>query len=208
MPNGSGLVFICNIATIRFTRKIFWIVDMKNFLILILMLSGLSFGARAQFGIRAGFQTASTFNNGSRVQGSIPGWYLGFITEDNVGLGNFLKWHSGVEYIRVGHRQNDQNFRRVDYLAVPMGLKLQVVRRAFVKGGISPSFKVGEEYRVGGNDALNSSTRTSVFDLPMHIGAGFSIGLIDLEARYNTGLINVNRGNRNRYLQLGAALRF
>lgn len=179
----------------------------KSFLLLGLAMV-LVFSANAQFGIRAGFQTASTFNGGNRVQGSIPGWYLGVFTEDDLALRGGLKWHSGIEYVRVGHRQNSQNFRRVNYLAVPMGLKLTIVRKAYGQLGISPSFKVGEEFQVGGNDALNSNTRTSVFDLPMHIGGGVHLGKIDIEARYNTGLISVNSGNRNRYFQLGAGFRF
>lgn len=181
---------------------------MKRHFLLVAIFFLLAVSAHAQFGIRAGFQTATTVNGGNRVQGSIPGWYLGAFTEDRLALKGGLKWHSGVEYVRVGHEQNSQNFRRVNYLAVPMGLKFTLLRKVYAQGGISPSFKVGEKYVVGGNDALNSNTRSSVFDLPMHIGAGVNLGRIDLDGRYNIGLISVNSGNRNRYFQLGGAFRF
>lgn len=181
---------------------------MKKIVLVSALVLGIACHVCAQFGIRAGYQIASTFNNGNKVQGNIPGWYLGVMSEDRVGLGDFLKWHSGIEYVRVGHRQNDQNYRRLNYLAVPMGLKVTLIKSVFLKGGISPSFKVGEKYVVAGNNALDSSTKTSVFDLPMHLGAGIKVGFLDLEARYNHGLINVNSGNSNRYFQMGAAIRF
>ncbi|EMS35049.1 hypothetical protein C943_02941 [Mariniradius saccharolyticus AK6] len=179
----------------------------RSFLLLgLLMVLGLK--ANAQFGIRAGFQSAQTNNDGNQIQGSLPGWYVGAFTEDKLGVTGTLHWHSGLEYLQAGHRQDDLNFRKINYLAVPLGLKISILKLAFLQGGISPSFKVGEKYEVAGANALTQSNKTSVFDLPFHVGAGIKVLIFDIEARYNHGLINVNGGNRNRYLQLGAALRF
>ncbi len=113
--------------------------------------------------------------------------------------------HTGVEYMQKGHRTNDDNFRRMDYVSIPIGLRAKF-GPMFAQVGVNGNFKLSEKYEVNGSDALTSSNETNSFDLPAHIGLGIKILIFELQARYNQGFLDVNKGNKNSYLQIGLAI--
>lgn len=168
----------------------------------------MGFETNAQgFGVRAGYQVAQTNNGGNQIGGNLGYFYLGGFKNNKLGIGSFLMFHTGLEYMQKGHRTDDANFRRIDYLSIPVGLRAKF-GPAFAQIGINGNVKLSERYQVNGSDALNSSNETNSFDLPAHIGLGMKILIFEIEARYHQGFIDVNNGNKNSYLQIGAAIEF
>lgn len=164
--------------------------------------------ANAQgIGIRSGYQVAFTNNGGNRIGSGLGHFYLGAFKNNKLGIGSLLMLHTGVEYMQKGHRTNDANFRSIDYLSFPVGLRVKL-GPLFAQGGLNANFKISEKYEVNGSDALNSSNKTNSFDLPAHIGLGMKILIFEIEARYHQGFLDVNNGNKNSYLQIGAAIEF
>lgn len=181
---------------------------MKGFLFGALFLGFvfMEIGANAQgIGIRAGFQSATTSNNGNQIAGSLDHFYLGAFKNRHLGAGDLLTLNTGLEYMQNGHRTNDENFRRMIYLSVPVGIRLKL-GPVFVQGGVNGNIKLSENYQVNGSDALNDGNKTNTFDLPAHIGLGLKLLIFEIEARYHQGFLDVNNGNKNSYLQLGLAI--
>jgi hypothetical protein len=115
--------------------------------------------------------------------------------------------HTGVEYMQKGYRTDDANFRRMDYLSIPVGLRAKF-GPLFAQVGVNGNFKLSEKYEVNGSDALNSSNETNSFDLPAHIGLGMKGLIFQIEARYHQVFLDVNNGNKNSYQQIGKAIDF
>jgi hypothetical protein len=162
--------------------------------------------ANAQgFGVRTGYQVAYTNNGGNQVGGSLGHFYLGAFKNRKLGVGDLLTLHTGVEYMQNGHRSDDANFRRMNMLSIPVGLRVKI-GPLFAQGGFSGNLKLSENFQVNGADALNSTNKTNTFDLPAHIGIGLKVLILEIEARYHQGFIDVNNGNKNSYLQLGLAI--
>jgi hypothetical protein len=158
-------------------------------------------------GVRAGYQTASTTNNGNQVGGNLGHFYLGAFKNIKLGVGDLLRLNTGLEYMQNGHRTNDANFRSINYLSIPLGLRAKL-GPLYAQGGINANIKVGESYEVNSQSGLNDANRTGAFDFPVHIGVGFRLFIIDIEARYHQGFMDVNNGNKNSYLQIGASFGF
>lgn len=183
---------------------------MKTFVLsaFILGLVFMGFEGNAQgFGVRTGFQAAYTNNNGNQVGNSLDHFYLGIFKNRRLGVGSLLTLNTGLEYMQNGHMTNDSNFRRMTYLSIPVGLRAKI-GPVFAQGGVNGNLKLSEKYQVNGADALNDSNKTNTFDLPLHIGLGLKVFVFEIEVRYHQGFIDVNNGNKNSYLQIGAAIEF
>lgn len=181
---------------------------MKSFVFVALVLCfiGVGFDVKAQFiGFRGGYQTAYTNNNGSQIDGSLGNFYLGVFKNKKLGVGDLLRLHTGIEYMQNGHRANDANFRKINYISVPVGLRVKI-GPLFAQGGVNGNFRISEKYEINGVDALTDTNKTSTFDLPAHVGLGFKILILEIEARYHQGFMDVNNGNKNSYLQIGLAI--
>jgi hypothetical protein len=179
--------------------------------ILILWIVGavsINFETVAQgIGFRGGYQSAGTWNDGNKVDGDLTGFYVGIFKNSKFGLGELLTVNYGLEYMQNGHKNNDSNYRSIDYLSIPLALRVKL-GPVYAQGGINGNFRIGEEYLVGGSDVLDDTNKTSGFDVPAHLGIGFKILMISIEGRYHYGLLDVNNGNTNRYFQLGAGISF
>jgi hypothetical protein len=156
--------------------------------------------AQKKWGARAGWSSAGTFNDGDRVQSSIGGFYVGFQRKSRL-FGPLLVT-SGLEYAQNGHRDNDDNYRRLNYISIPVGLRVGL-GPVFATGGIAGNFRVAEKVFVDGEEIDDNS---DLFDAPVYLGAGINILIFQIEARYHWGLIDVNDGNKNQYLQLGLSI--
>jgi len=166
----------------------------------------LDFETNAQgFGARAGYQVANTINDGNKVGGNLGHYYVGVFHKKKLGVGDLLTFNSGLEYMQNGHRTNDDNFRRINMLSIPVGLRVKL-GPLFAQGGVNGNIKFSENYQVNGSDALTDANKTSSFDLPAHIGLGLKFLIFEIEARYHQGFMDVNNGNKNSYLQLGVAI--
>ena len=156
--------------------------------------------AQNKWGVRAGWSSATTVNDGDQVQGSLGGFYIGLQRKHRL-VGPLLLT-SGLEYVQAGHRNNDNNYRRLNYLSVPVGARVGL-GPVFATGGVAANFRVGEKYFESGDEIDDNS---DFFDLPVYLGAGVNILIFQVEARYSWGMMDVNDGNKNRYLQLGLSM--
>lgn len=183
--------------------KIFFLSAM----ILTLVFMGMNDVNAQGFGIRSGFQGAYTNNNGNQIGNSLDHFYLGAYKNRKLGAGKLLMLNTGLEYMQNGHKTNDSNFRRINYLSVPVGLRAKF-GPVFAQGGVNGNIKLSEKYEVNGADALNDGNKTKTFDLPIHVGVGLKVLVFEIEVRYHQGFMDVNNGNKNSYLQIGAAIEF
>jgi len=176
---------------------------MKNLLlILTLTLGFISFSGNAQDnGIRAGWNYAGTCANGDQFEGSLPNFYAGIFRNNK--FGGIFALHTGLEYLQNGWKADDNNYRRLHVLSVPVGLRVKL-GPLFALGGAGLNFNVGENNE---GFVANAAPKNNVFDLPLFLGVGFKIAIVSIEARYNWGVIDANSlGQQNQYFQIGAGL--
>lgn len=177
---------------------------MKSTTILTTFIVLLAFSVSAQkHGIRAGYQAAGQFESGSQQYGTLNNFYAGVFRNDDIVP--FLDWHKGVEYMQAGFYTDENNFRRIHTISVPMALRAKV-GPVFALVGVAGNFKVGETYEIGGTDVLNDNAKASFFDLPAIAGVGVKFAIVTIEARYGHGLLEVNDGINNAYFQFGVGL--
>ncbi len=177
----------------------------RIFFSLIFLFAGILGAYGQEFGARAGWQSAATYNDGDKVQENLNSIYLGIYRIRPIGPGNLLHWVGGLEYSQQGHKDNDDNFRKIHYLSLPLALRLQF-GPAHLTGGINTNLRVAEKVLLMGED-VTDQTETEFLDFALQVGAGFNFGRLGVEARYHSGLLDVNEGNKNRYLQIGASIR-
>ena len=181
---------------------------MKRILVLALFLS-ITLSASSLyaqgFGVRAGWQSAGTYNDGDQIDGNLHSLYVGIFRPRPIGPGTFLSWVGGLEYSQQGHRDNDENFRKIHYLSVPLALRFKF-GPVLLQGGINTNMRVAEKVLLMDED-ITSQTKTNFLDFAYQLGAAFNFGPVGVEARYHGGLLDVNEGNKNRYLQIGVSLR-
>lgn len=164
-----------------------------------------SFAFAGGIGIRGGWQNAMTVNGSNKVDNPIPGFYAGFFhTSYPLGI-KILGIQSGLEFSQQGHRKDDDNYRRQNYVGIPLGLRLKL-GPIFAIGGLNANFKISEKYVVAAQEVTNDKSKG--FDAHWHAGLGFKFAIFSIEGRYHQGLININDGNKTNYLQLGGAISF
>lgn len=184
-------------------------MKLKKSLLILLLLAG-GFSLSTAQGIRAGWQRAAIVHDTSLVQNPLQSFYAGiththYLGENHDVIGFGL--NTGFEYTQCGNKGDENNYRKIHYLSIPLGLRFKL-GPVFIQGGPNLNFKVAEKLIVNGADALNDQNKTATFDLPIHAGAGIILGPLTIEGRYHYGILDVNNGNKNAYLQLGLAYRF
>ncbi|MDX5321401.1 MAG: PorT family protein [Bacteroidota bacterium] len=157
-----------------------------------------------EFGIRAGYNYGMTLNGGIRVENPISGYYGGFYkTSYPLGV-KFLGVQSGAEVALLGHRKDANTYRQQYYVGVPLSLRLKL-GPIFIIGGVNGQVKVFEKRMI---DGVEVDDKSSLFDAHTHAGVGVKLGMFSFEARYHHGLIDINKGNKTEYVQLGACITF
>ena len=98
-------------------------------------------------------------------------------------------------------------------------LSLPSVAKVFIgpiygMAGLAFNFKLTDnrEDFPGGAQSSVRVNQTNFFDIPLSLGLGIQIARFQVEAKYNWGLFNSvyidGLANKNRYLQVGAAVLF
>lgn len=157
-------------------------------------------------GIRAGYQLAQVYAGEEQVDGDLDGFYVGYERGITIVAG-MISLNTGIEYQQNGHRADADNFRRIQYLGIPVGLRLKL-GPLFAQAGVNGLFRVGETYTVNGVDVLDEDNESDFFDAAAHAGAGLRILVFTFEVRYHHGLTTGANGNQNRYWQVGAGMAF
>lgn len=183
----------------------------KQNLVLFVVFFALSFvsvKAQDKIGIRAGYQVANWYDtDGAALGDNLNSFYLGLFKENK--LIPALHFGIGLEYFQNGYKgMNTDNKQVLHILSVPVYAKVKL-GPVFALGGLAGNFKVSEKIIFDGNSASPTDEQKSkTVDVPLFLGAGLKIAMFTFEARYHWGLVGVNHGLHNRYLQLGAAVSF
>lgn len=179
---------------------------MKNFIIAvltILLITPAFAGDTKIIGVRAGYHQSDIYFNGNNSGHPNSGFYLGLFKNNKIIP--TLNWMFGLEYFQNGYNQNSDNKWTLSTLSVPINLKFKV-GPIFALGGLAANFKISETNVAGGIDLGNQA---NTFDLPLFLGAGFSILILDFEARYHWGMLDISdAGGKNQYLQIGVGASF
>ncbi|MCX6234501.1 MAG: outer membrane beta-barrel protein [Bacteroidetes bacterium] len=164
-------------------------------------------GDKKNVGIRAGYQNAAMYSKDySMWNHSLNSFYIGGYKE--VKFFPFMHFGAGLEYFINGNQIDADNKLLLHYLSVPLDLKFKL-GPLYAMGGLSANFKVGEKVYVQGIKMdPQEGNKTGVFDASAFLGAGVNIFMIGIEARYHFGLMDVNNGYHNNYLQIGLTLHF
>ena len=171
-------------------------------ILLVLLTVGALSELKAQklLGIRAGWHYATLV--GSALEDNPNNsFYIGLYRNNE--FGGLFALHTGLEYFQNGAKLDENNYSKLHYISVPIGLRVKI-GPAFALAGPALNFKVAESNRVLGQSIDN--TDAAFFDLPIFLGAGVKIAMFTIEARYAWGLLEVTEGVKNQYLQLGLGL--
>ncbi len=180
------------------------------FLLIGLTLTSYADGGK-KFGIRAGYSASNLYKSSSSLKNDALGsFYVGFFNEQRIVP--MLTIGSGLEYSQLGTFQNSDNKITMHYLSLPLTLKFKI-GPIYALAGASSSFKVSEKWTVAGSKYTPlESEKASWFDLPVHVGLGFQILMLRIEARYHWGTLNLYDapfdGYKTQALQLGLAIAF
>ena len=159
-------------------------------------------------GIRAGWQAAALFEDGSKpdTSNALNSFYVGFYRDTKIIP--LLHFGAGLEYFQTGMDYSTNTSRVLHTISVPLDLKLKL-GPVFALTGFAANFKVSEKIVYKG-DSTNpiESDKSDWFDVPFFLGAGIKIWFVSVEARYHWGLLEVRNGKHNQYFQLGAAISF
>jgi len=183
----------------------------------ILIFAGTSFllaqddDGKKNIGIRAGWQFAGLYEDGSLLEGSseLNSFYVGLYKDTK--LVPILFLGTGLEYAPVGVTSSDIDAKLVlHYLSIPIDVKVKL-GPVFALGGLAANFRLAEKFTLLGEDVeITDDEKSAVFDLPVFLGVGVNIFMLNIEIRYYYGLLDVysDPSVNARYLQIGAGIKF
>jgi hypothetical protein len=155
-------------------------------------------------GIRAGWQNAGMYRNGTQYESTLSAWYIGFYSEAQ--FTDMEKWSTGssIEYFQNGFSEDGKDFK-MHTLSWPMYIKRNF-GPLFGTAGLALNFKLTDNRE----DFPNQVVDTKFFDIPLSLGFGVELGKFTLDARHYWGMFQAatldGLGHKNRYWQIGAAL--
>lgn len=161
-------------------------------------------------GLRAGWQSANTYRVGNAAYNNLEAFYIGVFSEKKAS--ERLSFNSGLEYFQNGFTNSESNFK-MHTLSLPSVAKV-FIGPIYGMAGLAFNFKLTDnrEDFPGGAQSSVRVNQTNFFDIPLSLGLGIQIARFQVEAKYNWGLFNSvyidGLANKNRYLQVGAAVLF
>jgi hypothetical protein len=181
---------------------------MKNLSsIILVLLVAMAMAAQGQkIGIRAGYQSSSWHINGSQVSGTDPlnNFYVGIFKDNKIIP--VIHMGLGLEYFQNGVKLSNGDKHVLNYLSIPLYAKAQI-GPVFTIGGLGANIKISEKILSGGTvSSPTDEQKSNALDVPFFLGAGVKIFIFTVEARYHWGMIDINHGAHNQYLQIGASV--
>lgn len=162
-------------------------------ILLAFFLVGIVFTAQAQFGVRAGYNSAnfSETNFDSRAGFHIGGYYT-------LGAG-FVAVEPGLQYSQKGYKGNDGMGRSIDeklgYIDIPVLVRLNLIPALNIFAGPQASLHLSSEYQIG-EDTFDSSEAIKGYDIGAVVGAQVKLPLgLNAQASYDFGLTSLNYYN-------------
>lgn len=159
-------------------------------------------------GIRLGYHAAALYKDGNKMAGTnnLENFYIGIYRDNKIAP--LFRIGTGLEYFQNGAKIDNDNKIVLHTLSIPVNFKVKL-GPVFALTGVGANFKVSEKvFQNGTSTTPSDEDKSNFFDVPFYLGAGATIWFISIEARYHWGLLDVNEGYSNQYLQIGAAVSF
>jgi hypothetical protein len=159
-------------------------------------LVGIAATAQAQFGVRAGFNSANFSNTNFEAK---AGFHLGAYY--SIGTG-FISFEPGIQYSQKGYKtQTEENGmmlsveEKLGYLDIPVLIRLNLLPAFNVFAGPQASLLASRFYQKG-NETSDSTDPVKGYDLGGVVGAQVKLPLgINAQASYDFGLSSLNYYN-------------
>lgn len=166
-------------------------------------------------GIKGGYNLSSVSFDGTSETDKLHGFHIGFYGESYIG--NHLSIQPEILYSQQGYKIIDNSgtyTQKLDYLNVPLMLKLYPVKSFFLEAGPQIGFSISHKETFDAGFVLydtNEEFEPSNFDWGVNVGAGFkSDAGVSLGARYHLGQSDIydNDKPKNRIIQIYLAFEF
>lgn len=160
-------------------------------ILLAFFLLGLAASAQAQFGVRAGYNSANFSNTNFDAK---SGFHVGAYY--TIGAG-FISIEPGIQYSQKGYQGTEIATGKIvdeklGYIDVPILLRLNLLPSVNIFAGPQASAFISSEYQLG-DETFDSSQAIKGYDLGGVVGAQVILPLgFNIQANYDFGLNSLN----------------
>jgi hypothetical protein len=170
---------------------------------------------KATAGIKGGYNLSSVSFDGVSETAKLHGFHIGIYGESY--LGKYISIQPEVLYSQQGYKRTDDNgtlTQKLDYLNIPLMLKLYPVKSFFIEAGPQVGFSIAHKETYDSDFILGDTSaelEPSNFDWGVNLGVGFkSDAGLSLGARYHIGQSDIYDENKpkNRVWQVYVAFEF
>tara|TARA_B100000795_G_scaffold162168_1_gene121845 strand:- start:2074 stop:2661 length:588 start_codon:yes stop_codon:yes gene_type:complete len=170
---------------------------------------------KATVGVKGGYNVSSVSFDGTSETAKLHGFHIGVYGESY--FGKYFSIQPEIIYSQQGYKIIDENgtyTQKLDYINVPLMLKLYPVKSFFIEAGPQIGFSISHKETFDSGFILYDTSdefEPSNFDWGVNLGAGFkSDGGISLGARYHVGQNDIYDQDKpkNRVWQLYVGLEF
>ncbi len=164
-------------------------------------------------GIKGGYNMSSVSFDGTSETDKLHGYHIGIYGESYIG--NYLSIQPEIMYSKQGYKIIDQSgtyTQKLDYINVPLMLKLYPVKSFFLEAGPQIGFSISHKETFDSGFILYDTEKEfepNNFDWGVNVGAGFkSDSGLSLGVRYHLGQNDIYDEDKpkNRVWQLYVAL--
>jgi len=166
-------------------------------------------------GIKGGYNLSSVSFDGTSETDKLNGFHIGVYGESYIG--NHLSIQPEILYSQQGYKIIDNSgtyTQKLDYINVPLMLKLYPVKSFFLEAGPQIGFSISHKETFDSGFVLYDTDKEfepNNFDWGVNLGAGFkSDAGVSLGARYHLGQSDIydNDKPKNRVLQIYLGFEF
>jgi hypothetical protein len=166
-------------------------------------------------GIKGGYNISSVSFDGSSETANLHGYHIGIYGESYIG--KYLSIQPEILYSKQGYKIIDENgtyTQKLDYINVPLMLKVYPVKSFFIEAGPQIGFSIAHKETFDSGFILYDSSREfepSNFDWGVNLGAGFkSDSGVTLGVRYHMGQSDIYDEDKpkNRVVQISVGFEF
>jgi hypothetical protein len=172
---------------------------------------------KATAGIKGGYNVSSVSFDGTAETETerLHGFHLGIYVESYIG--KYLAVQPEILYSQQGYKIIDEDgtfTQKLDYLNVPLMLKLYPIKSFFLEAGPQVGFSISHKETYDSGRLFGDTSRElepNNFDLGINLGAGFkSDAGLTLAARYHIGQNDIYDENKpkNRVWQISIGFEF
>jgi hypothetical protein len=147
---------------------------------------------KATAGIKGGYNVSSVSFDGTSETAKLHGFHIGVYGESYIG--KYVSIQPEILYSKQGYKIIDDNgtyTQKLDYINIPLMLKLYPVKSFFLEAGPQIGFSISHKETFDSGFVLYDTSKEfepSNFDWGINLGAGFkSDAGVSLGARYHIG---------------------